>query len=259
MVSFFALLFFAACDFDFTPRLNKEMLKAQKEMAGQHYGKAISRYKGILGSNPSKEIKVKACYRLGELYSIQMLDYSKALNYYGQVRDVSDDSLWEVKAEEKMAEINFMYTKDYKAAIKNYIRLFEFRPKLDKSDIYEYRLALCFFHIGKMDKSISIFERIQKNKKHQYNVKSFYHLGMIFFQSQQWEKAIFYWKDYVKRETRRDKVVQARFLMANAYETMEQLKEAYNLYYSIWGEYPHTEVLKNRLNGIYARRVSRKR
>ena len=246
-----------ACDF--TPRLNKEILKTQKDIAGQQYQKAISRYEGILDSNPPTEIKVKIYYQLGELYSIQMLDYNKALNFYARVKDASDDFLWEVKAEEKMAEINFMYTKNYKAAIKNYTHLFEFRPKLDKSDMYEYRLALCFFHIGKMDKSIPIFERIRKNEKHQYNVKSFYHLGMIFFQSQKWEKAVFYWKDYIKRETRRDRIVQTRFLMANAYETMEQLKEAYNLYYSILGEYPHTEVLKNRLNAIYARRVSRKR
>ena len=256
MVNFFLLLLLAGC---FTPRLNKEILKTQEDIAAQRYQKAISRYEGILNSSPPKEIKAKIYYQLGELYSIQMLDYNKAIYYYNQVKDASDDSLWEVKAEEKMADINFMYTKNYKAAIKNYTHLFEFRPKLNQSDMYEYRLAMCFFYIGEMDKSIVIFEKILKNDKHQYNVKSFYHLGMIFFQSEKWQKAVYYWKDYIKKESRRDKVVQTRFLMANAYETMEQLKEAYNLYYSILGEYPHTEVLKSRLNAIYARRVSRKR
>ena len=47
--------------------------------------------------------------------------------------------------------------------------------------------------------------------------------------------------------------------MANAYETMEELKKAYNLYYSILGEYPNTEVIQNRLKAIYDRRVARKR
>ena len=47
--------------------------------------------------------------------------------------------------------------------------------------------------------------------------------------------------------------------MANAYETMERLKEAYNIYYSIVGEYPNNEVIKARLNSIYERKVARKR
>jgi len=47
--------------------------------------------------------------------------------------------------------------------------------------------------------------------------------------------------------------------MANAYEMLEKLKEAYNLYYSILGEYPNTKVIQNRLNSIYARKIARKR
>ena len=47
--------------------------------------------------------------------------------------------------------------------------------------------------------------------------------------------------------------------MANAYETMERLKKAYDLYYSLLGKYPNTEVIKNRLNAIYERKIARKR
>ena len=47
--------------------------------------------------------------------------------------------------------------------------------------------------------------------------------------------------------------------MANSYESLENLKSAYNIYYSILGEYPNTEVIQNRLKGIYNRRIARKR
>ena len=47
--------------------------------------------------------------------------------------------------------------------------------------------------------------------------------------------------------------------MGNAYETMEELKKAYNIYYSILGEYPNNDVIKNRLNSLYKRRIARKR
>ena len=56
-----------------------------------------------------------------------------------------------------------------------------------------------------------------------------------------------------------NQLVDALILMANAYETMENLKNAYNLYYSLLGEYPNTQVLQNRLSSIYERQVARKR
>ena len=258
---FFSLMslsgFFISCDF--TPRLHKKILLAQEEISLQRYDKAVLRYEGILKSNPPKDIQIKIYYQLGEIYSNQLAKYSKALEYYGLVKEISQDPLWLVKSEEKVGEINFFYTKDYKESVKNYTRLFEFRPKLDKSDFYQYRLALSYFQMSDMDKSLEEFKRIQENKNNKYHVKSFYYLGMIYFQTKKWKKAIRYWQEYIKRENRRDSIVQTKFLVANAYETMEQLKKAYNIYYSILGEYPNTEVLKNRLNAIYARKIARKR
>jgi hypothetical protein len=66
-------------------------------------------------------------------------------------------------------------------------------------------------------------------------------------------------KEYIKRETRKDNVVQAKFVLANALENLEELKKAYNMYYSILSDYPNIDVIKNRLKSIYKRRVARKR
>ena len=68
-----------------------------------------------------------------------------------------------------------------------------------------------------------------------------------------------FWDKYISLEKRRDNIVQTKFLMGNAYETMEELKKAYNIYYSILGEYPNNDVIKNRLNSLYKRRIARKR
>ena len=71
--------------------------------------------------------------------------------------------------------------------------------------------------------------------------------------------AIDNWFEYLKREKQKNKIVQVKFLIANAYESDEQLKNAYNIYYSLLGDYPNQEVLKSRLKSIYERRVARKR
>jgi hypothetical protein len=82
---------------------------------------------------------------------------------------------------------------------------------------------------------------------------------LIQFRQGHWGPAIDMWKKYLEVETRKDKKVEVRYLMANAYETIENLKEAYAIYYSLLGEYPNTQVIQNRLKAIYQRKVSRKR
>lgn len=244
---------------DFTPRLHKEVLEAQEFLSQQDYNKAIRKYDEILIKNPNKELKVKIFYQLGEIYSINLGKNKKAIEYYKKVKNITEDPLFLVKSEERIGEISFSFLKNYKISYSSYEMLSNFTPRLKKQDFYQLRLALSALNLRKEKSSIKLFEKIQSNQNHSYFTRSFYYLGLIYFQQKDWLKAIFLWKEYIKRETVKEHVVQAKFLMANAYESMEKLNLAYNLYYSILGIYPNTQVVQNRLNAIYNRRIARKR
>ena len=246
-----------ACDF--TPRLHKDILNAQNLIATQDYKTAIARYEEILSRNPADEIKVKIHYQIGELYSINLNKNIKALYHYEKVKDFSEEPLWLVKAEERIGEINFIYLRNYESALKPYKRLLAFNPKLKRYDFYQYRLALSYLGLKDYAMAESVLKEMENNPAHEFHIRSMYELGMCFFYQEKYPQAIEEWRAYIKREKRSEHVVQAKFLMANAYETMEDLKAAYNLYYSILGKYPNTTVIKNRLEAIYARRVARKR
>lgn len=246
-----------ACDF--TPRLHKDILHAQNLIADQDYKTAIARYDEILARNPSDEIKVKIHYQIGELYSINLNQNRKALEHYEKVKEYSEEPIWLVKAEERIGEINFSYIRDYKAAGKSYTSLLAFNPKLKRYDFYQYRLAQSELGLKNFIIAEKLLKEMEANPTHEYHVRSMYELGLCYFYQERWNDAIEAWRAYIKREKRTEHVVQAKFLMANAYETMEDLKAAYNMYYSILGKYPNTSVVKNRLEAIYQRRVARKR
>lgn len=252
-----ALFFLIGCDF--TPRLHKKIIEAQHFIKIQRYEDAIFKYEQILKSNPSNDIKVKIYYQLGELYSINMSDNHKAFEYFRKIKSVTEEPRWLVKSEERIGELNYSLIRNYKESIKSYIMLSSFTPRLEKIDFYEYRLALSYLNSGEASLSKKQFKKIQTNQNHKYFVKSFYYLGLINFQNKNWKRAIAFWNQYIKRESRKDSIVKTKFLMANAYETMESLRKAYDIYYSILGEYPNTEVVQNRLNAIYKRRIARKR
>ncbi len=248
---------FVSCDF--TPKLYKEIIQAQKFLMEQNYDRAIIKYEQILDENPSNEIKVKIYFQLGELYAIQLSNYDKGLDYFKKIKKIYQSPLWLVKAEEKIADIQFSYNKKFYESAKSYEMLVNFTPRLKNFDFYQYRLGLSYLSSNQLEKSAEVFTKISKNSTHKYFVKSIYQLGMISFRQEKWSRAIAYWNEYIQREKRKDEIIKTKFLMANAYETMEKLKEAYNLYYSLLGEYPNTGVIQSRLNSIYDRKVSRKR
>jgi tetratricopeptide (TPR) repeat protein len=256
--SFFTLfLLLNSCDY--TPRLHKNTLSAQEFIANQDYKKAVLQYENIIKGTLPGKIKVKVLYQLGELYSIYLNDNHKAVFYYNQIQKFSEELIWIVKAQERLGEIFFTYLKDYNKSRESYKKLSGFVPRLDRVDFYQFRLAQSYMQLNLYKKATKVFSQIKNSPDHKYFSRSLYYLGLAEFKQKHWDDAIKKWREYLEIEKRRDNIVQTVFLIANAYETKENLKKAYNLYYSILGEYPNTDVIKNRLNSIYNRRIARKR
>lgn len=257
LLFFGSLLFLFSCDY--TPLINKEIIEAQEFLLVQKYRKSIEKYRQILEKSPSNELKIKIYYQLGEIYSTNLGLNVEAVSYFNKVKKLTEDPLFLVKSEERVGEISFDFTKRYDLSFKSYKNLSDFAPKLQRYDYYEYRMVLSLLKLGELAKAVKGFEKIQKNTNHKYFIDTFYYLGLINFHKKNWKLALVYLKEYIKREERKDKIVQAKFLMANIYESIEELKMAYDLYYSILGKYPNTQVVQNRLNSIYSRRIARKR
>ena len=244
---------------DFTPPINRKIIDAQNYITEQEYERSATLYEDILKSNPSPDLRLKICYQLGELYSIYLGNYKKAAYYYNEVKALTEDPLWLIKTEEKLADVNFNYLKNYRDAIKNYTRLSEFTPKLKNFDFFQLQIALAHYYLNEKDKALQQLTIIQSNPNHEYFVRSFYYIGLIYFEQKDFSKALYVWSEYLKRETKKEAIVQAKFMVANAYESTENLKMAYDIYYSIANDYPNPDVIQNRLNSLYQRRVSRRR
>ena len=257
IVKFYFLIVLFGCDF--TPRIHREVLEAQDILSSQDYKKAVKKYEKILVLNPSDPIKVKIYFQLGELYHIYFLDYEKAINSFSRIQDLTHLPKYQIKAKEKIADIYFSFLNKFNKSAQIYKKLEAFRPKLEKYNLYRYRLAVSYLNLSKSDKAKEIFELILKEKKGKYKRNAQYNLGLVYFHNKNWLRAIKTWKKYIKVESKQSSVIQTKFLIGNAYESIENLKEAYNYYYSVLGEFPNTQVVLNRLNSVYERRVARKR
>lgn len=251
------LLLLTACDF--SSRLRHELIEIQGLISEQKYEKAVSQYNKILERSIPKELKLAIHFQLGQLYNLHLNEQNKAVLNFESIIKLTDDPLWLVKAYEKIGDISFTFLRNYPKAASIYTKLIEFKPKLESFDFFELRLGECYLKNRQFVLAKKIFGQLSKNKKHTYHVKSFYYLGLINYHDNNFEQAIDLWKEYIKREDNAPKIVETKFLIANTYETLEKLKDAYNIYYSILGDYPNPDVIKNRLESIYKRRIDRKR
>ncbi len=251
------LLIFTSCGF--SSSLYNDILDAQDLIAKQEFEDAAEIYESILERKPSKNIKIKINFQLGEIYSIYLEDYKKSLVHFNKIVSDSNEPLWQVKSLEKIAAIHYDNLQNYKLSKSYYFELMNFVPKLEKQSFYKFRYALSIFHLNEYSNAIKIFKDLSQEEENDEAIQSYYYLGLSYYYKEDWAKANKNWFEYLKREKRKDRIVKTKFLIANAYESSEKLKEAYNIYYSILGEYPNPEVIRSRLNSLYERRVARKR
>lgn len=251
------LYFLAGCGF--SSGLYKEILEAQNYIDQRKFVKAAEVYESILLRKPSPNIKIKVNDHLGDIYSIYLNDYESSIRHYSEIIKIANKPIWQVGTLEKIGKIYFENLKDYEESRKAYLKLFNFIPALKKSTLYQLRYAQSLFYLKKYTRSIKEFKIIISTDLTSSSLEAYYFLGLAYFYKKEWSDANKYWFEYIKRETRKDKITKTKFLIANAFESSEKLKEAYNIYYSILGDYPNPKVIKNRLNSLYKRRVARKR
>lgn len=247
----------AGCDF--APTLDKSILEAQRAIERNDFERASRINDEILSKSFKRNIKRKVLYQQGELFLVHLNDAKKALGYFTQIYEGESDPYWQVKALEKMADINFFQLKLYETAAKNYFVLSEFKPPLKRYDYYKFQMAKSQMENSNYLNAMRLFSDISKDTKNQYQYDAYFQMGLINFYSKRWESAIGDFKTYIANSNVKENVVQAKFLIANCYETLEKLREAYNIYYSIIDTYPNIEVIKSRLKSLYERRLSRKR
>ena len=245
-----------ACDF--TSKIHKRILTAQRLLQDFKYEEAVKEYEKALERIPPSHLQNKILFQLGEIYNLYLNDSDKSVFYFEKIITSTPDIRWKVKAKEKLAALYFD-KKNFKKAEKYYKQLCDFVPRLENQDFYQLEHGRSLLEQNNIENSEDVFNQIIREKNHRFNTLAYYYLGMAKFSAKKWKEAISYWREYLRRETKKNKIIETKFLLANTYETMEELQKAYDIYYSLLGEYPNSQVIKNRLQSVYKRRTERKR
>lgn len=246
---------------DFTPNIKRKILRAQEKSHVLNFKEAARIYEEVLKENPDDETKIKIYFQLANINLIQFFDVKKSLYYYELIIKESDNPGQRIMAQERLADIYFSTKKSFNKGLYYYGVLLSIVPKLQNYWFYYYRYSMCLYHIGDYQNALIHFEKIiqSKNESDEFYLPAFFQYGLVLFNLKKWDMAISTWENFIAESNNKSDIIKTKFMVANAYETKEDLKNAYDTYYSILGEYPNTEIIKRRLESIYSRRVARKR
>lgn len=122
--------------------------------------------------------------------------------------DNVDDPLWQVKSLEKIADINFSFAKNFNEAIRAYEILMEVKPRLSNFDYYFLRVGESYFEMGQYNKAREVFNQIIGQPTHPYHVEAFNQMALIEFYNKNWDKAVEFWMEYLKREKRKEQIIK---------------------------------------------------
>lgn len=253
-------IFFLSIIKDFTPPYHAQILKAQQMLKSGEILLAMQHYEYMMQRHIPTSIRKKIHYQLGEMYSIHHGDSKKSLEHFLKYKELVDTPQEYVNVEEKIAEIYFSYQKEFKKALECYDHLVKFRPKLEKYEFYLFRLGLTYLELLEYQKAKDILLQLVPRFKNE----SHYYLGRMYFQLHEYDTSIKYLSLFLSISDKGEShlktlIVDGKFLLANAYETIENLDMAYEIYYSLLKSYPNPQIIKNRLQTLYDRRVAQKR
>lgn len=255
----FLILIFTLVSCDFSTGVSRRILKAQKFVNTYHYDEALKEYHQLVKLNIPEKVKHKIYYQIAEIYNLYLMDKKKALFYYDKVNDhYVDEKLRSITL--KKATILSFELRDFSRVIKYYRYFLENKKVSSKEkNFYEFEIARSYFEMNQWDKAKEIFLLILKNSKNPYHARSLFYLGQIASYEKKDDLAISYWKTALKSEKKTQLETELKFYLANLYEHKQDLDNAYKYYYSIIESYPNPNVIKKRLEGVYNRKVSRRR
>jgi tetratricopeptide (TPR) repeat protein len=237
----------------------KRIAKAQEDVKEQRYEEAAQSYELILRKNLSRDLRVRVLYQLARLYSLNLKKNVAAVECYQWIIDNAHDPTWEITAGEELADLQFSTMKNFKGAVISYGKLASYLPAPQRKDFYEMRIGLAYLEAGECKYAHEVFEKISRSHDNKFKSRSLLEKGRANFCLKEWVKSIADLNQFLQSAPRKEDAVQAKFLVANAYETTENLEEAYRQYHSILDDYPNPEIIRERLGAIQRRKADRNR
>ncbi|KAB2909967.1 MAG: tetratricopeptide repeat protein [Ignavibacteriales bacterium] len=155
-----------------------------------------------------------------------------------------------VDAKVRLAE-SYFATRDFESSAKVYDGLLKGTGGVDKN-LLRYNYALTLYNMGKKDDAIKELRTVIKDTKGtQLEENSRFMIGWIYFKSQDYEKAITTYNDFLKSSDDTTIIPIVYYNLGDCYYNLENYEKAGVYYAKVLDEYPNSPQVYDAFNGLF--------
>lgn len=234
--------------------------KAQKMAEKRKFYNAIELYLSFVHTHPRHEKSPQALFEVGRLQQMVLDEPRKAVESYRKLVSSYPVNKYTIQAQRRLAEI---YKKDfskYHQAIIEYEKLLHAAPGYSDAAFIQFEIARCYTLLHNYSQAAIEYEKlIKKHPKYDRLAEVYFEMGNNAYIGGRYKAAVKAYQTVEDRFPKSPFRVQATFGMANAYEEMDDIKNARLKYKEVLKDYPSPKVVQIRLQGLLKREQKRKK
>jgi TolA-binding protein len=157
-------------------------------------------------------------------------------------------------ARRTIAEILETKVRDCRRAVVEYQRLIDDYETVVNDDLFQYRIASCFYELLNFEQSkLEFYKLINHYPASQHVDDSYYQIANLLQTQGALQDARKAYLLYLARYPEGDLSVDAKFNLAATLEEMEDLETALRMYQEVFEEYPNKEAVSWRIEKVAER------
>lgn len=217
-------------------------------------GAAVEYLTTFLVKYPENELYPEVLLQRATIFFLYQSRYLEAISDLRELLNKYPTNRHAFEARRTIAEILEMKVRDCRRAIVEYQRLIDDYETVVEDDIFQYRIASCFYVLQKFEQSKLEFYKLIYNYPASKQVDdSYFQIANILQTQGALSDAKKAFQLYLVRYPEGDYSVDAKFNLAATMEEMEDLEEALRMYHEVFEEYPNKEAVSWRIEKVAER------
>jgi len=223
-------------------------------------GAAVEYLTMFLVKYPDSERDPDALFKRAKVFYLYQSRYLEAISDLRELLNKFPSNEHAFEARKTIAQILETKVHDYRMAIVEYQRLIDDFETVIDDDLYQYRIASCFYKLQNFEQAkLEYYKLISNYPASDYVDDCYYQIANILQTQGALDDAESAYRLYLARYPKGDHEVDAKFNLAATLEEKEELKEALKLYQEVFEEYPNKEAVSWRIEKITKRLKKRGR
>ena len=217
-------------------------------------GAAVEYLTTFLVKYPESDLYPDALHQRAIIFHLYQSRYLEAISDLRELLNKFPDSRYAFDARRTIAEILATKVHDCRRAIIEYQRLIEDYETVVDDDLYQYRIASCYYETLNFEQSkLEFYKLINHYPASDHVDDSYYQIANILQTQGALEDARKAYQLYLARYPDGEFSVDARFNLAATLEEMEDLEQALRMYQEVFEEYPNKEAVSWRIEKVAER------